>query len=85
MLQKLSTLIGQLATVHICDWLTKVKRIYEPGMAQRPKHFSAGAEPKDEPGPPGYEDVVGQQPQEVQQPQQVQPVQRKKSLTNHHV
>ena len=30
LLQKLSTLIGQLATIHICDWLTKVKRIYEP-------------------------------------------------------
>ena len=29
MLQKLSTLIGQLATVHICDWLTKVKQIYD--------------------------------------------------------
>ena len=28
-LQKLSTLIGQLATVHINDWLTKVKQIYE--------------------------------------------------------
>ena len=25
---KLSSLIGQLATVHICDWLTKVKQIY---------------------------------------------------------
>ena len=32
MLQKSSTLIGQLATVHICDWLTKVKQIYEQGM-----------------------------------------------------
>jgi len=50
-----------------------------------PEASSAGAEPKDEPGPPGYEDVVGQQLQQVQQPQQVQPVQRKKSLTNHHV
>ena len=30
--QKLSTLLGQLATAYICDWLTKVKRIYEPGM-----------------------------------------------------
>merc|ERR1719422_1433687 len=39
-----------------------------------PEASSAGAEPKDEPGPPGYEDVVGKQPQ------QVQPVQRKKSL-----
>ena len=29
-LQKLSTLIGQLATAHICDWLTKVK-FYEHG------------------------------------------------------
>ena len=28
-LQKLSTLIGQLATVHICDWLTKDKQIYK--------------------------------------------------------
>ena len=28
--QKSSTLIGQLATVHICDWLTKVIQIYEP-------------------------------------------------------
>jgi len=27
--QKLSTLIGQLATVHICDWLTKDKQIYK--------------------------------------------------------
>ena len=36
-LQKSSTLIGQLATgtVHICDWLTKVKQIYEPGMILR--------------------------------------------------
>ena len=25
---KSSTLIGQLAKVHICDWLTKVKQIY---------------------------------------------------------
>ena len=29
-LQKTSTLIGKLATVHICDWLTKVQQIYEP-------------------------------------------------------
>ena len=29
MLQKLSTLISQQATVHIYDWLTKVKQIYE--------------------------------------------------------
>ena len=29
MLQKSSTLIGQLATVHNCDWLTKDKRIYK--------------------------------------------------------
>ena len=29
-LKKSSTLIGQLATVHICDWLTKVEQIYEP-------------------------------------------------------
>ena len=29
-LLKLSTLIGQQAKVHICDWLKKVKRIYEP-------------------------------------------------------
>ena len=29
MLQKLSTLIGQLAIVHTCDWLTKVELIYE--------------------------------------------------------
>ena len=36
MLQKLSTLIGQLGTVHICDWLTKVKKIYEPGMIKSP-------------------------------------------------
>ena len=35
MLQKSSTLIGQLATVHICDWLTKVKQIYEYGMGLR--------------------------------------------------
>ena len=28
-LQKSSTLIGQLSTVHICDWLIKVKQIYE--------------------------------------------------------
>ena len=28
-LQKSSTLIGQLATVHNCDWLTKDKRIYK--------------------------------------------------------
>ena len=28
-LQKSSSLIGQLATIHICDWLTKVKQIYE--------------------------------------------------------
>jgi len=45
-----------------------------------PEASASGAEPKDEPGPPGYEDVVGNQPQKVQQP-----VQRKKSLTNHHV
>ena len=32
---KLSTLIGQLATVLICDLLTKVKQIYEPGMILR--------------------------------------------------
>ena len=31
-LQKSSTLLGQLATAHICDWLTKVKWIYESGM-----------------------------------------------------
>ena len=31
---KLSTLIGQLATVHISDWLTKVIWIYEPCMLQ---------------------------------------------------
>ena len=31
--QKSSTLIGQLATVHICDWLTKIAQIYEHGMA----------------------------------------------------
>ena len=24
------TLIGQLGTAHICDWLIKVKQIYEP-------------------------------------------------------
>ena len=30
MLQKSSTLIGQLVIVHICDWLTKFKRVYEP-------------------------------------------------------
>ena len=29
-LQKPSTLIGKWATVHICDWLTKVKQINEP-------------------------------------------------------
>ena len=29
MLQKSSTLIGQLATVHNCDWLTKDKQIYK--------------------------------------------------------
>ena len=29
-IQKLSTLISQQATVHIYDWLTKVKQIYEP-------------------------------------------------------
>ena len=29
MLQKSSTLIGQLATVHNCDWLTKDQRIYK--------------------------------------------------------
>ena len=28
-LQKSSTLIGQLATVHNCDWLTKEKQIYK--------------------------------------------------------
>ena len=28
-IQKLSTLISQQATVHIYDWLTKVKQIYE--------------------------------------------------------
>ena len=28
-LQKLSTLIGQLATIHICDWLPKDKQIYK--------------------------------------------------------
>ena len=28
-----STLIGQLGTVHIRDWLTKVKQIYEHGMS----------------------------------------------------
>ena len=28
-LQKLSSLIGQLATVHNCDWLLKKKRIYK--------------------------------------------------------
>ena len=32
-LQKPSTLIGQLATVNICDWLTKVIRIYEHGIS----------------------------------------------------
>ena len=26
----MSTLIGQLGIVHICDWLTKVEQIYEP-------------------------------------------------------
>ena len=31
-LQKLSSLIGQQTTVHICDLLTKVKRIYEPSF-----------------------------------------------------
>ena len=46
-----------------------------PVWLKDPNILLAGAEPKDEPGPPGYEDVVGQQPQ------QVQPVQRKKSLT----
>ena len=30
--KKSSILIGQLTTVHICNWLTKVKQIYEPGM-----------------------------------------------------
>ena len=30
MLQKSSTLIGQRFIVHICDWLTKFKRVYEP-------------------------------------------------------
>ena len=25
--------MGQLATVQICDWLTKVKQIYDHGMA----------------------------------------------------
>ena len=30
MLEKSSTIIDQLATVHVCDWLTKVWRIYEP-------------------------------------------------------
>ena len=29
MLQKSSTLIGQLATVHNCDWLIKDKQIYK--------------------------------------------------------
>ena len=29
-LQNVSTLIGQLGTVHICHWLTKIKQIYEP-------------------------------------------------------
>lgn len=29
-LQKSSFSNGQLAEVHICDWLTNVKRIYEP-------------------------------------------------------
>ena len=29
MLQKLNILIGKLATVHIFDWLKKVKQIYE--------------------------------------------------------
>ena len=28
-LKKSSTLIGQLATVHNCDWLTKDKQIYK--------------------------------------------------------
>ena len=28
-LQKSGSLIDQLATVHICDWLPKVKQIYE--------------------------------------------------------
>ena len=30
MLQKSSSLIDQLAIVHICDMLTNVKKIYEP-------------------------------------------------------
>ena len=29
-LKKSSTIIGQLATVHICDRLTKVNQIHEP-------------------------------------------------------
>ena len=33
-LQKLRTLIGQLATVHICYWLTNVKQIYELSCLQ---------------------------------------------------
>ena len=32
MLQKSSSLIGQLDPVRICDWLTKVKWIFEHGM-----------------------------------------------------
>ena len=30
MLQNASSLIGQLGTVHIHDWVTKIKKIYEP-------------------------------------------------------
>ena len=30
--KKLSTLFGQLTTVHICDWLIKVKQVYEPSF-----------------------------------------------------
>ena len=42
--QNTSTLICQLGTVHICDWLTKFKHIYEPSCLlfhglNAPKHL----------------------------------------------